>query len=52
MHDLSLSLFYETAFDVEVVGGETDALWSLVMSVRHWICGKWDRLGVLSLIHI
>lgn len=46
MHDLNLNLFYETSFDVEAVGDEGDALWSLVMSIRRWICGKWDKRGV------
>lgn len=46
MHDLNLNLFYETSFDVEAVGDEGDALWSLVMSIRLWICGKWEKRGV------
>lgn len=46
MHDLNLNLFYETSFDVQAVGDESEALWPLVMSVRHWICGKWERMGV------
>lgn len=46
MHDLNLNLFYETSFDVEATGGDGDALWALVMSIRLWICGKWERQGV------
>lgn len=46
MHDLNLNLFYETSFDIAVRGDEDDALWSLVMSIRRWICGKWRRRGV------
>lgn len=45
MHDLNLSLFYETSFDVRAIDEKTDALWSLVLSVRHWICHKWELLG-------
>lgn len=46
MHDLNLNLFYKTSFDIrpKVPGGDT--LWSVLMSIRHWICRKWTRAGV------
>lgn len=46
MHDLNLNLFYETSFDVEAIGDEGDALWSRVMSIFRWICGKWEKRGI------
>lgn len=46
MHDLNLNLFYKTSFDVESKERDGDALWSLLMSIRYWICRKWKRNGV------
>ena len=52
MHDLNLTLFYKTSFHVrpaDPVPGVTpsdDVLWSIVLNLRKWICGKWERRGV------
>lgn len=46
MHDLNLNLFYKTSFDVRPNAAGGDALWSILMSIRYWICRKWARTGV------
>ena len=46
MHDLSLTLFYKTAIDVEPTDVEDDILWSVVCDIRKWMTRKWDQCGV------
>ncbi|WP_350455109.1 hypothetical protein [Slackia heliotrinireducens] len=45
MHDLNRNLFYKTSFDIESVKPGTDVLWQLMMSIRYWMVGKWNREG-------
>lgn len=49
MHDLSLNLFYKTSFSIPDSGAggkDPDALWALVLGIRHWIVEKWRGQGV------
>ena len=52
MHNLNLTLFYKTSFHVRPadpapeITPSDDILWSIVLNLRKWICGKWERRGV------
>ena len=52
MHNLNLTLFYKTSFHVRPadpapeITPSDDILWSIVLNLRKWIGGKWERRGV------
>lgn len=45
MATINSNPFYRTSFEIAAAQPETDILWELVMSVRNWICRKWDKRG-------
>ena len=46
MHDLNLTLFYKTSFQISALDGDGDALWGLVCNIRNWMTSKWRANGI------
>ena len=46
MHDLNRNMFYKTSFDIESTEGNGDALCNLIQSIKYWVIGKCNRVGV------
>ena len=46
MHDLNLTLFYKTSFQIRALDGDGDALWGLVCNIRNWMTSKWRANGI------
>lgn len=46
MHDLNLTLFYKTSFQIRSVDNDGDALWSLICNIKKWMTQKWQKRGI------
>lgn len=46
MHDLNLTLFYKTSFQIRSLEDDGDALWSLICNIRNWMMAKWNPRNV------
>lgn len=46
MHDLNLTLFYKTSFQIRSTEHDGDILWHLICEIKNWMSKKWDSNGV------
>lgn len=46
MHDLNLTLFYKTSFQIRSMDNDGDALWSLICNIKKWMTQKWQKRGI------
>lgn len=46
MHDLNLTLFYKTSFQIRSIEPNGDVLWCLICEIKNWMSKKWESRGV------
>ena len=43
MQDLNSTLFYKTKFNISAMNTDDDLLWKIVLHIREWQVGKWNK---------